>query len=170
MRKGPNLKSIVDGQNWPIPLVMIIKCVSLSTWVHQMGDEEMMVLHRQVVVVSVVSYQIWAPVPTVPPQATGYSITAITSVCFSFQQTYWEIMFSQSKNRYRDESAVHKWDQLKQYEDNLESNPHQDFRSNTSSEQSNTLSVIKTFKQLKESGTKTYSSIKTHVTDMYRYL
>ena len=75
-------------------------------------------------------------------------------------------MFSQSKSRYRDESVVNKWDQLKQYEDNLDSQ-HQDLRS-SNSEQSSTRSVVRTFKQLKESGTKTYSSIKNHVTDIYR--
>merc|ERR1711976_1160784 len=72
-------------------------------------------------------------------------------------------MFHQNKTRYRDESAVTKWDQLKQYEEHLDCNnsgPHarHDFRQY---EQNNTLSVMKTFKQLKETGSRTYSSIIT---------
>merc|ERR1711976_54277 len=79
-------------------------------------------------------------------------------------------MFHQNKTRYRDESAVTKWDQLKQYEEHLDSNnscPHtrHDFRQY---EQNNTLSVMKTFKQLKETGSRTYSSIKNQVSEMYR--
>ena len=81
-------------------------------------------------------------------------------------------MFSQNKNRLRDESVVTKWDQLKQYENDVDRNSlnaqthlHHDHRQY---EQANSLGVVRTFKQLKESSVKTYSSIKSHVTDLYR--
>ena len=81
-------------------------------------------------------------------------------------------MFSQNKNRLpRDESVVTKWDQLKQYEneenevDRNSQNAHHESRQY---EQTNSLGVIKTFKQLKTSGAKTFSNIRSQVTDLYR--
>jgi len=83
-------------------------------------------------------------------------------------------MFSQNKNRLpRDESVVTKWDQLKQYENevdrvsqNGQSLSHQDNRQYE--QPANSLGVMKTFKQLKTSGAKTFSNIRSQVTDMYR--
>ena len=82
-------------------------------------------------------------------------------------------MFSQNKNRLpRDESVVTKWDQLKQYENEVDRNSqnaqihsHHDSRQY---EQANSLGVMKTFKQLKTSGAKTFSNIRSQVTDLYR--
>ena len=85
-------------------------------------------------------------------------------------------MFSQNKNRLpRDESVVTKWDQLKQYENeedrvsqnNGQTPTHHDNRQYE--QQQNNLGVMKTFKQLKTSGAKTFSNIKSQVTDLYRY-
>ena len=100
-------------------------------------------------------------------QAQNYKTSDLISVlAFNFT------MFSQNKNRLRDESVVTKWDQLKQYENDVDRNSlnaqthlHHDHRQY---EQANSLGVVRTFKQLKESSVKTYSSIKSHVTDLYR--
>lgn len=79
-------------------------------------------------------------------------------------------MFNQSRTRLRDESAVQKWDQLKQYENNTENSNHQleAHMEYKQYEQNNSLSMAKTFRQLKESSSRTYSSIKTHMTELYR--
>ena len=84
-------------------------------------------------------------------------------------------MFSQNKNRLpRDESVVTKWDQLKQYENeedrvsqnNGQTPTHHDIRQYE--QQQNNLGMMKTFKQLKTSGAKTFSNIRSQVTDLYR--
>ena len=84
-------------------------------------------------------------------------------------------MFSQNKNRLpRDESVVTKWDQLKQYENevdrvsqnNGQSLSHHDNRQYE--QPANSIGVMKTFKQLKTSGAKTFSNIRSQVTDLYR--
>ena len=83
-------------------------------------------------------------------------------------------MFSQNKNRLpRDESVVTKWDQLKQYENEVDRvGPHsqtQSYHDNRQYDQANnSLGVMKTFKQLKTSGAKTFSNIRSQVTDLYR--
>ena len=67
-----------------------------------------------------------------------------------------------------------KWDQLKQYENeedrvsqnNGQTPTHHDNRQYE--QQQNNLGVMKTFKQLKTSGAKTFSNIKSQVTDLYR--
>ena len=68
---------------------------------------------------------------------------------------------------------VTKWDQLKQYEneENEMDRNSQQIHSHHESrqyEQANSLGVIKTFKQLKTSGAKTFSNIRSQVTDLYR--
>lgn len=70
---------------------------------------------------------------------------------------------------------VTKWDQLKQYENeenvvdrnsqNAQIHSHHESRQY---EQANSLGVMKTFKQLKTSGAKTFSNIRSQVTDLYR--
>lgn len=84
-------------------------------------------------------------------------------------------MFNQNKNRYRDESAVKKWDQLKQYDEDYQDSEYTRQRRNHNSrleprqnQQTNSLSVVQKLKQIKESSSRTYSSLKCHVTDMYR--
>ena len=80
-------------------------------------------------------------------------------------------MFNQNRSRIRDESVSSKWDELKQYEDNVEnveSSQHRAHLEYNQYEQNNTISMMKTFKQLKESSSRTYSSLKTQVTELYR--
>ena len=84
-------------------------------------------------------------------------------------------MFNQNKNRYRDESPVKKWDQLKQYDEDYQDSEYTRQRRNHNSrleprqnQQTNSLSVVQKLKQIKESSSRTYSSLKCHVTDMYR--
>ena len=72
--------------------------------------------------------------------------------------------------RYRDESLPTKWDQLKQYEEEAatrtdQPGPGLDFRHY---ERSNSLLVVRTFQQIRESSSKTYSNIKNQVTELYR--
>ena len=71
--------------------------------------------------------------------------------------------------RYRDESVATKWDQLKQYEEEVSGGERSgaglDLRQY---ERSNSLRVVRTFQQIKESSSKTYSSIKNQVTELYR--
>ena len=86
---------------------------------------------------------------------------------------------SRGRTRYRDESVVTKWDQLKQLEnstDQLGHNHHQ-LGHNHQLDHQRPLPggsvgagdrVASTFKQLRESGARTYSSIKNTVTDLYR--
>ena len=85
-------------------------------------------------------------------------------------------MFSQNKNRLpRDESVVTKWDQLKQYENEVDRVSQNSGQTPTHhdnirqyEQQQNSLGVMKTFKQLKTSGAKTFSNIRSQVTDLYR--
>ena len=94
---------------------------------------------------------------------------------------------SRGRTRYRDESVVTKWDQLKQLEDSTDQlghnhhqlghihhqlghNHHQldHQRPLPGSSVGAGDRVASTFKQLRESGARTYSSIKNTVTDLYR--
>ena len=85
-------------------------------------------------------------------------------------------MFSQNKNRLpRDESVVTKWDQLKQYENEVDRVSQNNGQAPTHhdnirqyEQQQNSLGMMKTFKQLKTSGAKTFSNIRSQVTDLYR--
>ena len=85
-------------------------------------------------------------------------------------------MFSQNKNRLpRDESVVTKWDQLKQYENEVDRVSQNNGQTQTHhdnirqyEQQQNSLGMMKTFKQLKTSGAKTFSNIRSQVTDLYR--
>ena len=85
------------------------------------------------------------------------------------------------RTRYRDESVVTKWDQLKQLEDSTDQlghNHHQlGHHHHHQLDHQRPLPgasvgagdrVASTFKQLRESGARTYSSIKNTVTDLYR--
>ena len=90
------------------------------------------------------------------------------------------------RTRYRDESVVTKWDQLKQLEDSTDQlghhhqlghNHHQLGHHHHQLDHQRPLPggsvgagdrVASTFKQLRESGARTYSSIKNTVTDLYR--
>ena len=90
------------------------------------------------------------------------------------------------RTRYRDESVVTKWDQLKQLEDSTDQlghNHHQLGHNHHQLGHHHQLDhqrplpgasvgagdrVASTFKQLRESGARTYSSIKNTVTDLYR--
>ena len=76
---------------------------------------------------------------------------------------------SKSLSRYRDESVVSKWDQLKQYEEET-SGPEQATASRElrEYERNNSLLVVRTFQQIRESSSKTYSNIKNQVTELYR--
>ena len=93
---------------------------------------------------------------------------------------------SRGRTRYRDESVVTKWDQLKQLEDTTDQlghnhnqlghNHHQLGHNHQLDHQRQFPGgsvgagdrVASTFKQLRESGARTYSSIKNTVTDLYR--
>ena len=97
---------------------------------------------------------------------------------------------SRGRTRYRDESVVTKWDQLKQLEDSTDQlghnhhqlghNPHHNQLGHHHHHQLDHQRplpggsvgagdrVASTFKQLRESGARTYSSIKNTVTDLYR--
>ena len=88
---------------------------------------------------------------------------------------------SRGRTRYRDESVVTKWDQLKQLEDSTDQlghnhhqlghhHPHQldHQRPLPGASVGAGDRVASTFKQLRESGARTYSSIKNTVTDLYR--
>ena len=101
---------------------------------------------------------------------------------------------SRGRTRYRDESVVTKWDQLKQLEDSTDQlghnhnqlvhhNHHQLGHNHHQLGHHHQLDhqrqlpggsvgagdrVASTFKQLRESGARTYSSIKNTVTDLYR--
>ena len=92
---------------------------------------------------------------------------------------------SRGRTRYRDESVVTKWDQLKQLEDSTDQlghnqlvhhNHHQLGHHHQLDHQRPLPGgsvgagdrVASTFKQLRESGARTYSSIKNTVTDLYR--
>ena len=86
---------------------------------------------------------------------------------------------SRGRTRYRDESVVTKWDQLKQLEDSTDQlghNHHQLGHNHQLDHQRQFPGgsvgagdrVASTFKQLRESGARTYSSIKNTVTDLYR--
>ena len=95
---------------------------------------------------------------------------------------------SRGRTRYRDESVVTKWDQLKQLEDNTDQLGHNHHQLGHNHHQlghhhHHQLDhqrplpgasvgagdrVASTFKQLRESGARTYSSIKNTVTDLYR--
>ena len=91
------------------------------------------------------------------------------------------------RTRYRDESVVTKWDQLKQLEDSTDQlghnhhqlghNHHHQLGHHHQLDHQRPLPggsvgagdrVASTFKQLRESGARTYSSIKNTVTDLYR--
>lgn len=76
---------------------------------------------------------------------------------------------NKSLSRYRDESVVSKWDQLKQYEEEAggteEPSASRELREY---ERSNSLFVVRTFQQIRESSSKTYSNIKNQVTELYR--
>ena len=89
---------------------------------------------------------------------------------------------SRGRTRYRDESVVTKWDQLKQLEDSTDQLGHHQL-GHRQLDHHHQLDhqrplpgasvgagdrVASTFKQLRESGARTYSSIKNTVTDMYR--
>jgi len=76
---------------------------------------------------------------------------------------------SKSLSRYRDESVVSKWDQLKQYEEET-SGPEQATASRElrEYERNNSLLVVRTFQQIRESSSRTYSNIKNQVTELYR--
>ena len=76
---------------------------------------------------------------------------------------------SRGRTRYRDESVVTKWDQLKQYEEET-SGPEQPSHSRElrEYERSNGLFVARTFQQIRETSSKTYSNIKNQVTELYR--
>ena len=76
---------------------------------------------------------------------------------------------SKSFSRYRDESVVSKWDQLKQYEEET-SGPEQATASRElrEYERNNSLLVVRTFQQIRESSSRTYSNIKNQVTELYR--
>ena len=81
-------------------------------------------------------------------------------------------MLRQNKSvaRYRDESVASKWDQLKQYEEETsgaeQPSPSREFREY---ERNNGLFVVRTFQQIRETSSRTYSNIKTQVTELYRY-
>ena len=86
---------------------------------------------------------------------------------------------SRGRTRYRDESVVTKWDQLKQLEDTTDQlgHNHHQLGHNHQLDHQRQLPggsvgagdrVASTFKQLRESGARTYSSIKNTVTDLYR--
>ena len=92
---------------------------------------------------------------------------------------------SRGRTRYRDESVVTKWDQLKQLEDSTDQLGHNQLGHNHHQLGHNHHQlghqrplpggsvgagdrVASTFKQLRESGARTYSSIKNTVTDLYR--
>ena len=85
------------------------------------------------------------------------------------------------RTRYRDESVVTKWDQLKQLEDSTDQLGHHQLghhqlghhqldhqRPLPGASVGAGDRVASTFKQLRESGARTYSSIKNTVTDLYR--
>ena len=84
------------------------------------------------------------------------------------------------RTRYRDESVVTKWDQLKQLEDSTDQLGHRHHHQLGHHHQLDHQRplpggsvgagdrVASTFKQLRESGARTYSSIKNTVTDLYR--
>ena len=81
------------------------------------------------------------------------------------------------RTRYRDESVVTKWDQLKQLEDSTDQLGHHQLGHHHQLDHQRPLPgasvgagdrVASTFKQLRESGARTYSSIKNTVTDLYR--
>ena len=87
------------------------------------------------------------------------------------------------RTRYRDESVVTKWDQLKQLEDSTDQLGHHQLGHHQLGHHHHQLDhqrplpggsvgagdrVASTFKQLRESGARTYSSIKNTVTDLYR--
>ena len=76
---------------------------------------------------------------------------------------------NKSLSRYRDESVVSKWDQLKQYEEET-SGAEQPSASRElrEYERNNSLFVVRTFQQIRESSSKTYSNIKNQVTELYR--
>ena len=92
---------------------------------------------------------------------------------------------SRGRTRYRDESVVTKWDQLKQLEDSTDQlghNRHQ-LGHNHQLGHHHQLDhqrplpggsvgagdrVASTFRQLRETGARTYTSIKNTVTDLYR--
>ena len=89
---------------------------------------------------------------------------------------------SRGRTRYRDESVVTKWDQLKQLEDSTDQLGH-NHHNQLGHHHHHQLDhqrplpgasvgagdrVASTFKQLRESGARTYSSIKNTVTDLYR--
>ena len=78
---------------------------------------------------------------------------------------------NKSVSRYRDESVVSKWDQLKQYEEETSSvaeQPSSPSRELREYERNNGLFVVRTFQQMRESSAKTYSNIKNQVTELYR--
>ena len=79
-----------------------------------------------------------------------------------------------SVSRYRDESVVSKWDQLKQYEEESsgaeQASPSRDLRELREYERNNGLFVVRTFQQIRESSSKTYSNIKNQVTELYRWV
>ena len=78
---------------------------------------------------------------------------------------------NKSLSRYRDESVVSKWDQLKQYEEET-SGPEQPSHSRElrEYERSNGLFVARTFQQIRETSSKTYSNFKNTVTELYRWV
>ena len=86
---------------------------------------------------------------------------------------------SRGRTRYRDESVVTKWDQLKQLEDSTDQLGHHQLGHHHHHQLDHQRPlpgasvgagdrVASTFKQLRESGARTYSSIKNTVTDLYR--
>ena len=76
---------------------------------------------------------------------------------------------NKSLSRYRDESVASKWDQLKQYEEETsEAEQPSQSRELREYERSNGLFVARTFQQIRETSSKTYSNIKNTVTELYR--
>ena len=79
---------------------------------------------------------------------------------------------NKSLSRYRDESVVSKWDQLKQYEEETsgaeQPSASRELRELREYERNNSLFVVRTFQQIRESSSKTYSNIKNQVTELYR--
>jgi len=76
---------------------------------------------------------------------------------------------NKSLSRYRDESVVSKWDQLKQYEEETSGTEQPSHsRELREYERSNGLFVARTFQQIRETSSKTYSNIKNQVTELYR--
>ena len=81
-------------------------------------------------------------------------------------------MLKQNKalSRYRDESVVSKWDQLKQYEETSGAEQPSHSRELREYERNNGLFVVRTFQQIRESSSKTYSNFKNQVTELYRWV